>query len=40
MPVVVGVSNAGTDDLVAFSQAAMAAGAMIAPLSTQRTEER
>lgn len=43
VPVVVGVSNAGTDNLVAFSHAAMAAGAagvMIAPLPTQRTEEQ
>lgn len=43
VPVVVGVSNAGSDNLVAFSHAAMAAGAagvMIAPLPTQRTEEQ
>jgi 4-hydroxy-tetrahydrodipicolinate synthase len=43
VPVVVGVSNAGTDNLAAFSHAAMeagAAGVMIAPLSTQRTEEQ
>lgn len=43
VPVVVGVSNAGSDNLVGFSHAAMAAGAagvMIAPLPTQRTEEQ
>ncbi len=43
VPVVVGVSNAGSDNLVAFSHAAMAegaAGVMIAPLPTQRTEEQ
>lgn len=43
VPIVVGVSNAGTDNLVDFSHAAMAAGAagvMIAPLPMQRTEEQ
>ena len=43
VPVVVGVSNAGTDMLVGFSHAAMdagAAGVMIAPLPSQRTEEQ
>lgn len=43
VPVVVGVSNAGTDNLVAFSHAAMdggAAGVMIAPLPGQRTEDQ
>ena len=43
VPVVVGVSNAGSDNLVGFSHAAMAAGAagvMVAPLPTQRTEEQ
>ena len=43
VPVCVGVSNAGSDNLVAFSHSAMAAGAagvMIAPLPTQRTEEQ
>ncbi|HEX4767684.1 MAG TPA: dihydrodipicolinate synthase family protein [Lichenihabitans sp.] len=43
VPVVVGVSNAGTDTLVGFSHAAMdagAAGVMIAPLPSQRTEEQ
>jgi 4-hydroxy-tetrahydrodipicolinate synthase len=42
VPVVVGASNPGTDNLVAFSRHAMAAGAagvMIAPLPTLRTDE-
>lgn len=43
VPVVVGVSNPGTDPLVSFAQEAMAAGAagvMVAPVSTLRTEEQ
>ncbi len=42
VPVVVGVSNQGVDPLVALSREAMdlgAAGVMIAPVSTLRTEE-
>jgi len=42
IPVVVGASNAGTDNLVAFSREAMAAGAsgvMIAPVPTLKHEE-
>ena len=43
IPVVVGVSNAGTDNLVTFSHDCMqagAAGVMITPLSTLRNEEQ
>ncbi len=43
VPVVVGVSNPGTDPLVSFSREAMdagAAGVMVAPVSTLRTEEQ
>jgi 4-hydroxy-tetrahydrodipicolinate synthase len=43
IPVVVGVSNAGTDPLVSFSREAMdagAAGVMVAPVNTLRTEEQ
>lgn len=43
IPVVVGVSNSGTDNLVSFSHRSMelgAAGVMIAPLPTLRTEEQ
>lgn len=43
VPVVVGVSNPGTDPLVSFSAEAMdagAAGVMVAPVSTLRTEEQ
>ena len=43
IPVVVGVSNTGTDNLVSFSHQSMdagAAGVMITPLSTLRTEEQ
>jgi 4-hydroxy-tetrahydrodipicolinate synthase len=43
IPVVVGVSNAGTDNLISFAHQSMeagAAGVMIAPLSTLRTEEQ
>ena len=43
VPVVVGVSNAGTDNLVSFAHQCMdagAAGVMIAPLGTLRTEEQ
>lgn len=42
VPVVVGVSNPGTDNLVAFARQVMelgAAGVMIAPIPTLRTEE-
>lgn len=42
-PVIVGVSNPGTDNLVSFSQAAMdagAAGIMIAPIPGLKTEEQ
>ena len=41
--VIVGVSSPGTDNLVAFARTAMAegaAGVMVAPLATQRTEEQ
>jgi len=43
VPVVVGVSNPGTDPLVSFSTEAMdagAAGVMVAPVATLRTEEQ
>lgn len=43
IPVVVGVSNPGTDPLVSFSREAMdagAAGVMVAPVNTLRTEEQ
>ena len=43
IPVVVGVSNSGTDPLIAFSKEAMdagAAGVMVAPVNTLRTEEQ
>lgn len=43
VPVIVGVSNPGTDNLVAFAHHAMSAGAagvMIAPIPTLRTEEQ
>ena len=43
VPVVVGVSNAGTDNLVSFAHQCMesgAAGVMIAPLGTLRSEEQ
>jgi len=43
VPVVVGVSSTGTDNLIAFAHQSMdagAAGVMITPLSTLRTEEQ
>lgn len=43
VPVIVGVSAAGTDPLVQFAQAAMgqgAAGVMLAPVNTLRTDEQ
>jgi 4-hydroxy-tetrahydrodipicolinate synthase len=43
VPVLVGVSNSGTDNLVSFTHEVMAAGAagvMIAPMASQRTEEQ
>jgi 4-hydroxy-tetrahydrodipicolinate synthase len=43
VPVVVGVSNPGTDPLVSFAAEAMdagAAGVMVAPVATLRTEEQ
>ena len=43
VPVIVGVSNPGTDNLVAFAGQSMergAAGVMIAPIPTLRTEEQ
>ena len=43
VPVIVGVSNPGTDNLVAFAKQAMTAGAagvMVAPIPTLRTEEQ
>jgi 4-hydroxy-tetrahydrodipicolinate synthase len=43
IPVIVGVSNPGTDPLVSFARQSMAAGAagvMVAPVSTLRTDEQ
>ncbi len=43
IPVIVGVSNPGTDPLVSFARASMdagAAGVMVAPVNTLRTDEQ